>query len=84
MYEEFIIGYVLSGLAVLLLTVVIILQCIILKRTARGGMRSYDASSVSYGNGGGYSSARKIAICRNCATQFDSAHTVCPKCGTPR
>lgn len=85
MYEEFIIGYIISGLAVVLLAVVIVLQCIILKKMSRGGNRFNDVSYGSYSKGNAYSGAnRGTAICRNCATQFDSAHVVCPKCGTPR
>ncbi len=85
MYEEFIIGYVISGLAVILLVVVIVLQCIILKKMSRGESRSNDVSYGLYAKGNLYSGGnRGTAICRNCAIQFDSAHTVCPKCGTPR
>lgn len=85
MYEEFIIGYVISGLAVVLLVVVIALQCIILKKMSRGGSRSNDVSYGLYSKGNAYSGGNHgTAICRNCATQFDSAHVVCPKCGTPR
>lgn len=85
MYEEFIIGYVISGLAVILLAVVIVLQCIILKKMSRGGARSNDVPYTTYSKGNAYAGgARGTAICRNCATQFDAAHSVCPKCGTPR
>lgn len=85
MYEEFIIGYIFSGVAVILLAVVIVLQCIILKKMSRNGSRSSEASCAPYSKGSAYSGGnRGTAICRNCATQFDSAHVVCPKCGTPR
>lgn len=85
MYEEFIIGYIISGVAVVLLAVVIILQCIILKRMASGKMRSNDSSYASYSRTNNYGGgSRGTAICRNCATQFDAAHAVCPRCGTPR
>ncbi len=85
MYIEFVISYVLIGILAVLLAVVIVLQCIILKRMSRGGSRSNDVSYGSYSKGNAYSGAgRGTAICRNCATQFDSAHVVCPKCGTPR
>lgn len=85
MYIEFVIGYILIGVLAMLLAVVIVLQCIILKKMSRGGNRSNDASYGSYSKGNVYSGAnRGAAICRNCATQFDSAHVVCPKCGTPR
>ena len=85
MYEEFIIGYIISGLAVILLAVVIVLQCIILKKMSRGGLRSGDASYTPYSKGNAYTGGnRGAAICRNCATPFDAAHSVCPKCGTPR
>lgn len=85
MYIEFVIGYILLGVLAVLLAVVIVLQCIILKKMSRGGNRSNDVSYGSYSKGNAYSGAnRGTAICRNCATQFDSAHVVCPKCGTPR
>lgn len=85
MYIEFVIGYILLGVLAALLAVVIVLQCIILKKMSRGGSRSNDVSSGSYSKGNAYSGAgRGTAICRNCATQFDAAHVVCPKCGTPR
>lgn len=35
MYEEFIIGYVLTGIAVVLLVAVIVLQCFILKKLSQ-------------------------------------------------
>lgn len=85
MYTEFVIGYVLSGLAIFLLAIVIVLQCIILKKMARsGGSRAQDTAYNPYSMGSAYSGSRGTAICRNCATQFDAAHTICPKCGTPR
>ena len=85
MYIEFVISYVLIGILAVLLAVVIVLQCIILKKMSRGGSRSNDVSYGSYSKGNAYSGAgRGTAICRNCATQFDAAHVVCPKCGTPR
>lgn len=85
MYIEFVISYVLIGILAVLLAVVIVLQCIILKKMSRGGSRSNDVSYGSYSKGNAYSGGnRGIAICRNCATQFDAAHVVCPKCGTPR
>lgn len=85
MYEEFIIGYIISGVAVILLAVVIVLQCIILKKLSRSGSRSGESSYTPYSKGGAYSDVgRRTAICRNCATQFDATQSVCPKCGTPR
>ena len=85
MYIEFVIGYILLGVLAVLLAVVIVLQCIILKKMSRGGNRSNDVSYGSYSKGNAYSGAnRGTAICRNCAAQFDSAHVVCPKCGTYR
>ncbi len=85
MYEEFIIGYIISGLAVLLLAVVIVLQCIILKRISREGVRPNNVTYTPYSKGNGYTGEnRGTAICRNCATQFDAVHTICPKCGTQR
>ena len=85
MYIEFVISYVLIGILAVLLAVVIVLQCIILKKMSRGGSRSNDVSYGSYSKGNAYSGGnRGTAICRNCATQFDAAHVVCPKCGTTR
>ena len=85
MYIEFVISYILLGVLAVLLAVVIVLQCIILKKMSRGGNRSNDVSYGAYSKGNAYSGAnRGTAICRNCATEFDAAHVVCPKCGTPR
>jgi hypothetical protein len=86
MYIEFVISYVLLAILVVLLTVVIILQCVILKKIARGGGgRSQNMGYNPYSVGNAYAGgSRGAAICRNCATQFDAAHTICPKCGTPR
>lgn len=79
MYIEFVISYVLLGILIVLLAAVIILQCIMIKKISCGSMRFQDKSKSN-----SYSADRGTAICRNCATQFDSAHVVCPKCGTPR
>ena len=84
MYIEFVVSYVLTGVLAVLLAVVIVLQCIILKKMSRGGSCSNNAPYTTYLNGSGYTGNRGTAICRNCATQFDAAHSVCPKCGTPR
>ncbi len=85
MYEEFIIGYVLSGAALVLLAVVIVLQCIILKKISRSNIHHSEKTHYSLSKSNTYSeSNRGTAICRNCATQFDAAHSVCPKCGTRR
>ena len=84
MYIEFVISYILIGVLAFLLAVVIVLQCIILKKLSRGGARSSESSFSTYNKCNVYTGNRGTAICRNCATQFDSAHTVCPKCGTPR
>lgn len=85
MYIEFVICYVLIGVLALLLAVVIVLQCTIMKKISRNGSRSSEANYAPYSKGNAYSeSNRGTAICRNCATQFEAAHSVCPKCGTPR
>lgn len=80
MYIEFIIGYILMGVIAALLIVVIVLQCIILKKASKISTRPQQTSNGPY-SGASYSST---AVCRNCATQFDAALTVCPKCGTPK
>ena len=84
MYIEFVISYILIGVLAVLLAAVIVLQCIILKKLSGGGTRSNNAGYTPYSKGNTYAGNRGTAICRNCATQFDSAHVVCPKCGTPR
>lgn len=85
MYKEFVVGYVLSGLAVVLLTIVIVLQCSILKKMSRGGTRSNDVPYTPHAKGNAYTERnRGTAICRNCATQFDAGLSVCPKCGMPK
>ena len=81
MYPEFIIGYVMMGVLGVMLIAVIVLLCVVLKKLSRVGSR---VSEGSYSRNNAYSGTRGTAICRNCATQFDSAHTVCPRCGTPR
>ena len=85
MYIEFVISYILIGVLAVLISIVIVLQCIILKKLSRNGSSSSEASRTPYSKGSAYSGAnRRTAICRNCATQFEAAHSVCPKCGTPR
>lgn len=78
MYTEFIIGYVLMGVLAILLAAVIVLLCIILKKLSTGAPGRPAQYHGAYSGGGG------TVICRNCAAQFDAAHAVCPKCGTPR
>ena len=85
MYIEFVISYTLIGVLAVLLAVVIVLQCLILRKLSHGSARSNDASYTPYAKSNAYSGKnRGTAICRNCATQFDAAHSVCPRCGTPR
>lgn len=84
MYTEFIIGYILMGCIAALLIAVIILLCIILKKISRGGVRNESIASLQGSKPNAYSNNRGVVICRNCATQYDSVHTVCPKCGTQR
>lgn len=84
MYQEFIIGYILSGVAVVLLLIVLILQCVILKKLAHGGGRPQEPTFNPYAQPSAYGGGRGTAICRNCAAQFEAVHTVCPRCGTPR
>ena len=84
MYIEFVIGYILTGVLALLLTVVIVLQCIILRRTSRIKERFSEVSYTPYTKGKGYAGSHGTAICRNCATQFDAGLAVCPKCGVRR
>ena len=83
MYTEFIIGYILMGVLALMLAIVIVLLCIILRKLSRGGGRTSETAFISPKNNA-YSGNRGTVVCRNCATQFDPAHAVCPKCGTPR
>lgn len=78
MYFEFVVGYIIMGVLALLLIAVIVLQCIILKKVS-GNKNDKEAIISPYSAG-----ARGTAICRNCATQFDSVHKICPKCGTAR
>lgn len=83
MYTEFIIGYALSAVTIIMLAVVIVLLCKVLKN---GGAqaRPQNTPYASYGKSNAYSGNRGTVICRNCATQFDAVHAVCPRCGTPR
>ena len=76
-YMEFVIGYILMGVLAALLITVIILQCIILRKSSKISTQSRQRPY----SGGAYAGT---AICRNCAEQFDSAQKVCPRCGTPR
>lgn len=84
MYIEFVISYVLIGILAVLLTVVIVLQCLILKKLSRRSTPSRDAYAAASFRGNAYAGGARSAICRNCATQFDAALTICPRCGTPR
>ena len=84
MYIEFVIGYILLGVVATLLVAVIVLLCIILKKISRLGTRPLEIAYSPYSKSNVYSSDCGIAICRNCAAQFDAAHRVCPKCGVPR
>ena len=83
MYIEFVISYVLIGLLALLLAVVIVLQCIIIKKLSQKSSHSQEQSYSAYSKSNAYNN-RGIAVCRNCATQFDSTQSQCPRCGTSR
>ena len=83
MYIEFVIGYVFMGVLALLLAILIFLACIILKRLPHDSMLREKPYDSNY-NESAYTRKWSVAVCRNCATQFDVAHSVCPKCGTPR
>ena len=83
MYAEFIWIYVLLGILAVLLLAAIVLLCVVLKKVSQAGPRNSGASSFSYSGGSAYSSHGTV-VCRNCATQFNSALSVCPRCGTPR
>ena len=60
MYEEFIIGYVLTGIAVVLLVAVIVLQCIILKKMSQN-RRVNNVNIMNTVN-------RGMTICRKCVS----------------
>lgn len=83
MYEEFLIGYILSAAAILLLVAVLVLQCVILKKMSHRSTPAQESAYHPYSKGKAYGS-QGMAVCRNCATQFSAAHNICPKCGTPR
>lgn len=74
MYEEFIIGYVLTGIAVVLLVAVIVLQCFILKKLSQN-RRVNNVNIMNTVN-------RGMTICRKCATKYESVLGICPNCGT--
>ena len=100
MYTEFIIIYVMLGVALVLLLAAVILLITLLKKV---GSRPA-APSVSYGapaaqpgyaaqpNAGGYMpqsnvggyAAPSMVYCKRCGSQYSAAQRVCPKCGTPR
>lgn len=83
MYIEFVIGYIMMGVLALLLIAAIVLLCIILKKVSNNANKNETLYSP-YTSGNAYAGGRGTAICRNCATQFDSLHKICPKCGTAR
>lgn len=81
MYIEFVVGYILMGVIALLLIAAIVLLCIILKKV---NANKSETLYSPYTSGNAYAGGKSTAICRNCATQFDSLHKICPKCGTAR
>ena len=90
MYPEFVPIYIGLAAIALLLIVAIILLIVLLKKQGSSRPRNYYAPQQppqQYGrtsqNQGGQPSGG-IAFCRNCGAQFDAAHKVCPRCGTPR
>ena len=85
MYIEFVISYILIGILAVLLAVVIALQCIIIKKMSRANKSTQKTVYNPYSKGTSYTGGnRGIAICKNCATQFDSSQSNCPRCGIPR
>lgn len=75
MYPEFIAIYIGLAVALVLLTVVLILQIAILR--GGGGRSSGPKRSANAAKG-------SVVFCKACATRFSSSERVCPKCGTPR
>lgn len=84
MYIEFIIGYILTAILAVLLIVVIVLQCIILKKFSHMGFGRMDNSVSPYLNNNVCLDKHMTVVCRKCATPYDAVNTKCPKCGTPR
>lgn len=82
MYPEFIPIYIGIG-------VIIILNIIILILVIVGNKKRSDYSMIT-GNNFQPDYNREIqptggvVFCKNCATQFDSSQSICPKCGLPR
>ncbi len=84
MYTEFIIIYVLLALLAVLLIGVLVLQILLLKKGSGSNPAAY-RGAVNVNNGASAQPQEGgIAFCRRCATRFDAASRVCPKCGTPR
>lgn len=87
MYTEFIIIYVLLAIVAILLVGVLVLQILLLKKGGAYNPGTYRMNSGI--NAGGAAPVQQqqeggIAFCRRCATRFDAAARICPKCGTPR
>lgn len=78
-YKELFTVYVMILVLAVLLVAVIVLQCIILKKLSNIRKSSSNSTCNNI-----YTNSGSIAVCRNCATQYDSSQTFCPKCGTSR
>lgn len=84
MYPEFIAIYVGMGVLAILLIAAIVMLALVLKKLSGGSgvMNSRPQQTARpFGNAG---SEIGVVFCRNCATQYDGATRVCPRCGTPR
>ena len=84
MYIEFVVSYFLIGFLAILLAIVIVLQCIILKKLSRRRPQQQEISYSPYTQRSVSGMGGEVVVCRKCASQFASTHRVCPKCGTLR
>lgn len=84
MSTEFIILYLALGIvAVLMIAVMVLLFSILSKveKLEKNGGRAPEASPYNRMSSG---AASATVFCTQCATQYDAAHKVCPRCGKPR
>ena len=89
MYTEFKLIYVGLGIIAALLTAVIVLLVILLKKSGSGrirrdGIHSDLPNYTSTNYAAPKQTVSGIVFCPSCGAQFDSKHLVCPKCGKPR
>lgn len=83
MYIEFIIIYIMLGIMILLLSSVLILQIVHIKKVSHTST-GINMKSKKPGNNSGRQVTEGVVFCMSCAEQFPASERVCPHCGTAR